>query len=124
MEKKQTKRPYGKTGSVSKTSVAVDEIFSMDDLLYVFGYKTTIENLYNKLLTFYARNKQETHYKTYKEWAEKNKVDFRLMPVMKIYGYAGDDLNWLPEKPPSRGDAVFLQLKIRNSYRQSKKPTK
>lgn len=120
MENKQKKKVSGLIGSVSSTTIKIKEVFTLDDLMYSFGYKGTIEKLYQKLLLLYGRSTRKENYGGYREWATKNKVDTRLMPIMKQYGYAGSDCDWLPEKPPSRGDAVFLQLKIRNSYRAAK----
>lgn len=111
---------HGKLGSVANTSLPIKNSFKMEDLAYVFSYKETISGLYKKLLAIYERS-QHDNYHSYKKFAQKNKIDFRLMPLLKDFGYCGDNEKWLLENPPRKGDAIFLQLKLRDKYRELKR---
>lgn len=114
------KRNSNKIGSVAKLSIKADDVFKIEDLMYVFSYRNKIADLYDKLRLIHARGLKKTNRTSYTDFAKKQKIDLRLMPLMKEYGYCDDDNKWKLQTPPHKADAVFLQLKIRDSYRKAK----
>ena len=117
------KRNSGTKGSVAQLSIKNNELYTFNDISYVFSYTETINTLYEKLRALYDRSQNKTHHLSYKKWCAKNKVDTRLMPIMKHYSYCNQNCDWDFETPPSKADAIFLQLKIRESYQQSRLKT-
>ena len=111
----------GKKGSKSELSINTKEVFTIEDLTYAYGYQKTIETLYRKLLALWQRSQNERHNQSYTVWARKHKLDNRLMPIMKQYGYCDSNSEWALDSLPSKADAVFLAIKLRNSYREAKK---
>jgi|GEM_PF-6947750 len=117
------KRNSGTAGNVGQISITTNDLFIMNDLAYVFSFHKKIDDLYEKLRLFYLRSKSKTPRDTYTEWSKKNKLDTRLMPLMKHYGFCDNAGAWNFETPPSKADAIFLQLKIRDKYRVDKLKT-
>src|SRR5690606_7756001 len=81
----------GKKGTKAELSIKTDEFFTMDDLTYAFSYHQKIEDLYNKLRSLWSRAKSNDNYKSYTDWAKEHKIDTRLMPIMKAYGYCDEN---------------------------------
>jgi hypothetical protein len=109
----------GTTGSTPKLSIKYEGSFTIEELMYVHSYHNTIENLYKKLRLLHLRAKSKNS-ESYTKWAAKNKIDNRLSVVMKSFGFMNQFQEWNLSKLPSKADAVFLQLQIRQSYKDAK----
>ncbi|TKD58987.1 hypothetical protein [Flavobacterium sp. ASW18X] len=120
----QNKKNSGKLGSIPNTSIEYKEPISLDDLMYVFSGKNTIEALYGKLRLVYDRSLHQKNDLSYTEWSKKVKLSTRLMPAMKKFGYCNEDSEWQLPNPPRKGDAIILQLAIRKSERLAKEKSK
>lgn len=110
----------GVTGSVAVLSIETKELYTINDLAYVYAYSQKIDHLYKKLLRLYERSQRKVHVESYTQWSKRNKIDTRLMPSMKLAGYCNNSCEWTLPSLPSKSDAIFLQLKIRNRYRSDK----
>jgi hypothetical protein len=112
-------RKSGRKGSVGELSIDINENFTIQELVYVGSWRDKIENLYNILRKIHYRANSSPN-DSYTKFASKNKIDTRLMRIMKEYGYCNEKSEWKLESSPSYADAIFLQLKIRNYYQKAK----
>lgn len=103
-----------KNGSKSIFRFEDNEIYSMKDLLYVNSQGKAIERLYFFLQSFYSWTLNKNHKKTLKEVVKDGKIDNHIISILKKYNYIDSDNNWLQKTQPSKADAVFIRLKLRD----------
>lgn len=93
-------------------------IYTIEDVMYVHSFHTKIVSLYQFLRNYFEWSNSKSVV-SYTEFRKKHKADSHLLPIMKQYGYSDDESKWKREYP-TKADAVFLQLKIREYYREAK----
>lgn len=108
MEKHNTK------GNVSVFRFEDNEIYTMKDLLYVNSQHKSIEKMYNFLQVFYQWNLNNIHKKTAMEVVKDAQIDMNIIRIMKANKYLDNKCNWILETQPSKADAVFLRIKLKN----------
>lgn len=105
---------YNKKGNVSIFRFDDNETYRMADLLYVNSQHNSIERMYKFLQVFYQWNLNINHDKTAIQVVKDAKIDMNILRIMKKHNYIDDKCNWLFNNQPSKADALFLRLKLKN----------
>lgn len=100
-------------------SISIDESFSLDDLFYVASRTKSINFLQERLFNIYEWTYSKKT-KSYTAMAKFNAVPFSLMPLLKTLGYCDSNCNWIINNHPTKADAVFIALKLRDYNRKRK----
>jgi len=97
--------------------------FSMADLLYVNSQHKAIEKMYRFLHVFYlwSQTPKENHIKTAIKVVKDAKIDMHILSKMKEHNYINEDYKWKLKGKPSKADAVFLRLELRQKRKKSLK---
>lgn len=101
-------------GSVSVFRFEDNESYTMADLLYVNSQHNSIERMYKFLQVYYQYTLNTNHKKTAIEVVRESKIDMNILRIMKKNNYLDEKGNWILNSQPSKADAVFLRLKLKN----------
>lgn len=107
-------RKTNTNGNVSVFRFEDNKNYTMADLLYVNSQHNSIERMYNFLQVFYQWTKNKVHEKTAIQVVKDSKINFNILRVMKKHSYIDESNNWLINSMPSKADAVFLRMELRN----------
>ena len=102
-------------GNTSVLRFEDNEVYKMADLLYVNSQHNSIERMYKFLQVFYQWTLNNSHKKTALEVVKDSKVDTNIIRIMKKNKYIDSKYTWLFDNQPSKADAVFLRLKLKNN---------
>ena len=101
-------------GSVSVFRFEDNNSYTMADLLYVNSQHNSIERMYKFLQVYYQYTLNPKHNKTSIEVVKDSKIDMNILRIMKKNNYLDDKGNWILNSQPSKADAVFLRLQLKN----------
>lgn len=113
-------RKTNKIGSVSVFRFKDDEKYTMKDLLYVNSQHNSIEKMYKYLYVLYSWSLNLEHKKSITQLTKDYKMDLKVIGLLKKYKYIDDNFKWLPKTQPSKADAVFLRLKLKNKNKRNR----
>lgn len=103
-----------KKGSVAVFRFEDNNSYTMADLLYVNSQHNSIERMYKFLKVYYQYTLNPNHKKTAIDVVKDCNIDMNILRIMKKDKYLDEKGNWLLSSQPSKADAVFLRLQLKN----------
>jgi hypothetical protein len=104
-------------GRISHPSIKVVKKFTLDDLMYIDSYYITVKKTYDFLVLWHTWSKQISNYKNFTQLAKDHNMNSCISSVLKSLGYANNELKWQLKNLPTKGDAIIIQLAIRDYNR-------